>query len=182
VTPGSRILVIGPGGAGKTVFSKKLGEALDLPVVHLDALYWRAGWEPTPPDEWVRVVRRIAQEPSWVMDGNYGGTLEIRLARADAVIFLDVPRLTCVRRVLWRRIVHSGRSRPSMPRGCPERVTWGFISWIWTYGRRRRPRVLSLLEAIESEKTVVVLRSSREMREYLSRSRQSAAHGSRPAA
>lgn len=172
-----RILVIGPGGAGKTVFSKKLGEALDLPVVHLDALYWRAGWKPTPSGEWIRLVEQVPKEPSWIMDGNYGGTLESRLAQADAVIFLDLPRLTCVRRVLWRRIVYSGRSRPSMSRGCPERVNWDFIRWIWTYGKRKRPGFLAHLKAVESEKTVVILRSFREVREYLSSLEASFSHG-----
>lgn len=163
-----RILVIGPGGAGKTVFSRRLGEVLNLPVVHLDALYWRTGWQPTPPDEWCRLVEEVTSKPSWVIDGNYGGTLERRLIRADAVVLLDLPRLICVARVLWRRIFYAGRSRPSMAPGCPERVTWGFIHWIWTYGKRRRPGVLARLKAAEPEKTVVILRSAREVRDYLS--------------
>ena len=115
-----RVLVIGPCGAGKTVFSKRLGEVLNLPVIHLDALYWRAGWQPTPSNEWHRIVKEVTSGTSWIMDGNYGGTLRDRLRRADSVIFLDLPRLTCVARVLWRRILSSGGSRPSMAEGCPE--------------------------------------------------------------
>ena len=163
-----RVLVIGPGGAGKTVFSKRISEALNLPVIHLDALYWRAGWHPTPSDEWDGIVEEVTSGPSWIMDGNYGRTLERRLERADAVIFLDLPRLVCLWRVLVRRFHYSGRSRPSMAPGCPERVTWEFGHWIWTYGKRRRPGILARLRAVESEKRVVILRSAREVREYLS--------------
>lgn len=163
-----RVLVIGPGGAGKTVFSKRLGEVLNLPVIHLDALYWRAGWQPTPSNEWHRIVKEVTSGPSWIMDGNYGGTLRDRLLRADSVIFLDLPRLTCVARVLWRRILFSGGSRPSMAEGCPERVTWEFIHWIWAYGKRKRPGLLAQLKTVESEKAVVILRSTREVRKYLS--------------
>ena len=35
-----RILVIGCPGSGKSYFAKKLGAFLDLPVIHMDNLYW----------------------------------------------------------------------------------------------------------------------------------------------
>ena len=53
-----KILVIGSGGSGKSTFSRRLGEKLGLPVVHLDQLYWRPGWVETPKVEWVEIVRR----------------------------------------------------------------------------------------------------------------------------
>jgi adenylate kinase family enzyme len=164
-----RILVIGPGGAGKTTFSDSLGRVLGLPVVHLDALYWRSGWQPSAPDEWQRTVDEATKAPEWVMDGNYGGTMEARVAAAEAIVFLDVPRNICIARVLWRRLKYAGRSRPSMPIGCPERLTWQFLHWIWTFKTRKRPRVLALLEGVRKEKTVVILRSSRESEKYLVR-------------
>ena len=162
-----RILVIGPGGAGKTVFSKSLGQVLNLPVVHLDSLYWHPGWRPTPPEEWDRLVDGITHGPSWILDGNYGRTLERRLAKADSIFFLDLPRLLCIWRVLRRRVAYSGGSRPSVTEGCPERVTWEFIRWIWTFRKRKRPGIHALLREVETEKVVTVLRSPTEVRAYL---------------
>ena len=172
VEPGrvmQRILVIGPGGAGKTSLSTRLGEVLGLPVIHLDALYWHPGWRATPPAEWTRVVEEAAADAAWIMDGNYGGTLERRIARADTIVFLDLPRLTCVRRVLWRRVRYAGRSRPSLPPGCTERIPAEFLRWIWTYGERRRPQILALLAHVRREKTVVVLRTPRQVRAWVRR-------------
>ncbi|HZD05610.1 MAG TPA: isopentenyl transferase family protein, partial [Longimicrobiales bacterium] len=70
-----RIMVIGPGGSGKTTLSLRIAEATGLPVIHLDSLYWREGWRPTPTPAWEEVVSDLVRRPSWVMDGNYGGTL-----------------------------------------------------------------------------------------------------------
>src|SRR5438034_11750677 len=89
VTCLKRILVIGSGGSGKTTFARRLAERTTLPLIHLDALYWRPGWDPTPADEWRARVEALANEPAWIMDGNYGGTLDIRLAASDTIVFLD---------------------------------------------------------------------------------------------
>ncbi len=85
-----RILVIGSGGSGKTTFARRLAERTKLPLIHLDALYWRPGWDPTPDEEWRAKVAELVNTPAWIMDGNYGGTLNIRLAACDAVVFLDI--------------------------------------------------------------------------------------------
>src|SRR5215208_1590330 len=97
-----RVLVIGSGGAGKSTLAARIAERSGLPLVHLDALYWRAGWVEAPKDEWARIVERLIAEPAWVMDGNYSGTLERRVAVADLVVFLDLPRLVCLTRIVRR--------------------------------------------------------------------------------
>jgi adenylate kinase family enzyme len=101
-----RVLVIGSGGAGKSTLAAQVARRLALPLVRLDALYWHAGWIPTPKDEWATLVMEIAGREAWVMDGNYGGTMDLRLARADTVIFLDLPRLVCLWGIVsrWLRI------------------------------------------------------------------------------
>jgi adenylate kinase family enzyme len=167
-----RVLVVGPGGAGKTTFARELAARTGLPLIHLDALYWRPGWQPTPNEDWDRTIEQLITRNAWVMDGNYGRTLPVRLAASDTVIFLDLPRYVCLWRLLRRRIRYGGRSRPDLPADCPERLTWEFVWWVWTYARRRRPDVLRRLASVSHEKQVVVLRSGRAVREYLERLEQ----------
>jgi adenylate kinase family enzyme len=144
-----RILVIGSGGAGKSTAARAIAAATGLPLVHLDRVYWHAGWTPTPEEEWVRTVHALIAEEEWVLDGNYGGTLPARLERADTAIFLDVPRSTCLRRVLVRAVRHRSRPRDDVAPGCPDRLTWAFLRWIWSYPKTRRPGVLELLDGFE---------------------------------
>lgn len=160
-----RVLVVGCAGAGKTTFAVRLAEVLGLPVIHLDSEYWRPGWEHTPADEWPILVDDLVGRDRWVMDGNYGGTLERRLARAHAVVFLDVARLTCLRRVILRSWRYRGRPGPGLPDGCPERLEWQFLIWVWNFERRSRGRVVSLLAA--SGLPVVHLRRLQEAERWL---------------
>lgn len=105
----------------------------------------------------------------WLIDGNYGGTLDLRLAAADAVVFLDTPRLRCLVRIVRRALKHRGRSRDDMTPGCPERLTWEFVRWVWSYPATRRPRILSELKAFEARGgQSVVLRTESERRAFLS--------------
>lgn len=161
-----RILVIGSGGSGKTTLARVVADRLRLPLVHLDALYWRPGWVPTPRDEWERVVEGLIAQPRWVMDGNYGATLDMRLAACDAVVFVDMPRPLCLWRILKRRVRHWGRSRPDVAPGCPERVTWEFVRWVWTYPKRRRAGILERLRGLTGRR-VFVLSSPREVERFV---------------
>jgi len=160
-----RVLVVGSPGAGKTSFAVELAAGLDLPLIHLDFEYWRAGWEPTLPEEWRARVEELISREAWVMDGNYGATLATRLARGDAAVFLDVPRPTCIRNVLLRIVRNRGRPGPGLPPGCPERFDLAFLLWVWNYERRSRLRVIDLLAA--SGLPVVHLRNRHEAVQWL---------------
>jgi len=131
-------------------------------------LYWRAGWEATPEREWRVKVQELIRGESWIIDGNYGGTLDLRLEACDTVFFLDLPRLTCLRRVMSRQLRHLGRERPEMPPGCPERLNLEFLLWIWTYPARRRGGILQRLGELSGKKEIVILRTPRAAEEYLS--------------
>src|SRR3954466_4414965 len=109
-----KVLVIGPGGAGKSTFAKRLGELLKIEVLHLDKFYWRPGWVETPKSEWLKTIEELVEGESWIMDGNYSGTLDVRFTACDTVIFLDMSRALCLWRVLKRVIMYWKRSRPDM--------------------------------------------------------------------
>jgi adenylate kinase family enzyme len=158
-----KILVIGAGGAGKSTLARRLAACGGLPLIHLDALYWHPGWVPTPNDLWDQEIARLIAQDAWVMDGNYGRTLPPRLAACDTVIFLDRPRWRCLWHLLRRRLEYRRKGRPDLAAGCPERITWEFISWVWTYPKRRRPALLRQLAALEASKRVVMVRNDRDI-------------------
>ena len=162
-----RILVIGSGGAGKSTFARRLGAILKLEVIHLDSLYWSSGWVEMPKDKWRAVVVELLQGDSWIIDGNYGGTLDVRLAACDGVIFLDVPRLICLQRVLKRVALYRKAGRPDMAAGCRERVNWEFMKYVWDYPRKRKPALLKKLKSYSPTKSVVILKSQAEIESYL---------------
>lgn len=161
-----RILIIGTGGSGKTTLARRVAERTGLPLIHLDTLYWHPGWQPTPLEEWRATIQRLVSQDRWIMDGNYGATLDLRLEACDTVVFLDLPRLTCLWRVLKRQLRHVGRVRPELPAGCPERVSWQFLVWIWTYPARRRGDILQRLAALDQRKRVAILRSAAEIEAF----------------
>lgn len=140
-----------------------------MPLIHLDALYWRPGWDPTPADEWRIRVQALIGGERWIMDGNYGGTLDMRLEACDTVVFLDLSRWLCLWRVVKRQLRHRHGVRPEMAPGCPERMTWEFIEWIWTYPARRRGPILARLDALRPRKQVHVLSSSHAVESFLAR-------------
>lgn len=163
-----RILVIGSGGSGKSTLSAALGQRLHIPVIHMDAMYWQHGWtEPARP-EWQARVEAMCRQDSWIMDGNYSGTLAQRLAACDTVIFLDLPRLVCLWRALSRGFRYRGTVRPDMAEGCPEQLpSRDFLSWIWHYPERSRPKVTALLAAHQQNLRIVHLRSPGDVRRFL---------------
>ena len=161
-----KILVIGSGGSGKSTFSRRLGEKLGLPVVHLDQLYWRPGWVETPKDEWVEIVRDELEKGAWIMDGNFGGTRAMRMQAADTVIFLDLPRYLCMYRILKRTLIYRRGQRPDMAKGCDERFDLEFIMWVWNYPNRARLNVLEELRMFPG-KNVIFLKSRGEIEQFL---------------
>ncbi|MBM6595726.1 P-loop NTPase family protein [Microvirga pudoricolor] len=158
-----RVLVIGSPGAGKSTLARRIGDALGLPVTHLDREYWRPGWVEPAKAAWAERVNRLAEGNAWVIEGNYTSTLQIRIARATTVIWLDIARWRCMLRVVRRLVLNWGRVRPDMAAGCPERLSLDFLRFVWTFESRNRSRTQRVMERLRPDQQGMILRTPREV-------------------
>ncbi len=161
-----RIVIIGCGGSGKSTLARQLGEKLDLPVVHLDRLFWRPGWVQVSQEEFDKLHQAELVKDKWIMDGNFNRTIPERIQRCDTVIYLDFSRFACLLGVSKRVITTYGKTRPDMGEGCPERIDWEFLKWVWNFNKNKRERNYKLLnEATHAE--TVVLKNRRAVKRFI---------------
>lgn len=145
-----------------------MGKILKLPVIHLDKVHWKPGWVETPKDEWRTIVEDLIANDEWIIEGNYGGTMELRLAASDTVIFLDYPRHVCIYRALKRCFTYYNRTRPDMGPGCNEKVDLEFLGWIWNFPARTSPEIEKRLSALNDSVRVIRHRSPSQTAQFLS--------------
>ena len=168
---GSRVLVIGMAGAGKSTFSRALSSRTGLPLIPLDVHYWKPGWTKPSESEWRDKQRDLLTGSAWIADGNDPESLDLRLERADTVVLLETPWWICAGRAFVR-----GLRKPvgEMPEGCADsairrvRDEWRLVGVIW---RHRHSEAEHARATISQHGTHVVLyriKSKREARDFLS--------------
>ena len=162
-----RIMIIGCGGAGKSTLARKLGEKTGLPVVHLDQIWWAPGnWQHIEREEFDERLAREMEKSRWILDGNFNCTIEARLEACDTVIYLDYPRLVCMKNWIGRVIKNWGRARADMTEGCSEWFDPDMAKWIWSFNKKNRARYYDLLGKAEG-KRIVILKSRRQAERFL---------------
>ncbi|NNH24155.1 P-loop NTPase family protein [Pseudokineococcus marinus] len=146
--PPRRVLVAGTSGAGKTTLARALGADLGVPHVELDALHHGPGWVPRP--DFRADVEALAAGDAWVTEWQYGAVRDLLAARADLVVWLDLPRhrvmrqvvRRTVRRRLRREVLWNGNVEPPLRTVLTDPAN--IVRWAWTSHHRGRERVLAL--------------------------------------
>lgn len=160
-----RVAVVGSGGAGKTTFAKAYSEVTGLPVIHLDEHFWHPGWIESDPEEWRDRQAGLLSGDKWIIDGNYGNTLDLRLSRVDTIIWLDFSRYVCLLGAVRRTLFNFGR--PMQAAGCPERFDREFLEWVWKFPLASRPKLVDAIEFHGRGAVVLRFQSRREAKEFL---------------
>ncbi len=161
-----RILIIGCGGAGKSTLARQLGEKLNIPVVHLDKIWWQGGWHHISEEAFDEKLLEEVKKDRWILDGNYNRTMPLRLPHCDTIIYLDFSRWACLRGVAKRILTTYGKVRPDMGEGCPERFDLDFLKWVWNFNREHREKNYRLLNEAEGIETIV-LKNRRAVKRFL---------------
>jgi adenylate kinase family enzyme len=153
-----RFAIVGCAGSGKSWLARRLGEILDVPVTHLDDVFYDDAWNELPMEKFAAVQRELIAQRRWVIDGNYNSTLSIRLAACGTVIFLDVSTLAALRGVFTRQIRHGAGHQGD---GMHNRIRWGVIRYVTTYRCQMRPHVVTKIEEFAAGHAEVILLTNR---------------------
>lgn len=157
-----KVIIIGCPGSGKSTFGRKLKSIIGLPLYHLDMMFWNEDRTTVSKEVFIRRLQETMSNSEWIIDGNYGSTMEMRIKECDTVFFLDYPTEICMEGIRER----IGKPRSDMPWIENDNVDEEFISFINGYNLESRPSVIELLEKY-STKNIIVFHSRAESEEYL---------------
>ena len=152
-----KVLIIGNAGSGKTTFARQLAKETGLPLVHLDALYWKGNWEHVERETFDALLEKELKKPSWIIDGNFNRTLPYRLQHCDTVFYFDVPTAACLWGITKRIIQSYGKTREDMGGNCPEyfdRQKWTLYKNVLSFKKAHHKKYTDLLRKTEGVLTV----------------------------
>ena len=153
----NRIIVIGPSGAGKSEISRKIQGVLNLPLYHLDNIFWKEDRTHITREEFDTKLNELLSKDRWIIDGDYSRTYEIRIQKADTIIFLDYPLEVCLEGVESR----IGKPRTDIP-WKEDIFDPEFKQWIIDWFKNTRPWILHLIDKYQNIKDFIVLHSREE--------------------
>ncbi|MDB5650347.1 MAG: hypothetical protein JWL62_1867 [Hyphomicrobiales bacterium] len=167
--PPRRVMVIGSPGSDKASLCREIATRLKLPLIALDQEYWKPGWTRPDPAEWRARVAALAEQDEWVIQGTYPSTIEIRAARADWIVWVDLPMPVCFTRKLREMLAARSQKTPEIAPGCPRRFDASLLRFIWSFPAVVAPRIAALIARERRNRTIFILRSKHERDEFLAK-------------
>lgn len=162
-----RIMIIGSAGSGKSFLSRELGKILKIPVFHLDKEHWLPGWTIPDKEDWRNRQKEMISHSEWIIDGNYQGSLDLRIPQADLIIFLNFSKYLCLFRAIKRNIQYIDKKREDMAEGCPERLSFSFLKWIWDFPKNELVQTNRMLREHKALGKTMIFNSPDELSLWL---------------
>lgn len=171
----NKIVIIGSPGAGKSTFAQALGQILNVEVIHLDRLFWQAGWKELPKDVRIKIQQQyLSYKDRWIMEGTYVSSSDDRLNAADTIIFLGTPRLICLWRIIKRHIETFRQYRLDLPDGCTDKLSLRCIIKVLVFPHRGLRQFMQKIHQIrtrevnqQEKKTIHLFRSPKDVDIFL---------------
>jgi adenylate kinase family enzyme len=162
-----RIAIVGCSGAGKSTLARALARKLDLPVVHIDALFWQPGWKEGDREILRARLDAAAAADRWIIEGGFANQSAQRFARADTIVWVERPTWLCLWRAFRRMLTNFGRTRADLAPGCPERFDLAFYLYILNWNQSARPGLTAALAEHALQARLIRLASDRDTLRFL---------------
>ncbi|MDE6848566.1 MAG: adenylate kinase [Ruminococcus sp.] len=157
-----KVIIIGSAGAGKSTFARKLRDKTNLPLYYLDMIWHKPDQTNISRNEFDSILNSIVKKDSWIIDGNYQRTLEMRLKECDTVFLLDFPTEICLSGAESR----IGKKREDLPWTETE-FDNEFRQFIIDFSENQLPEIYKLLENYRENKNIIIFYSREETNDYL---------------
>ena len=164
-----RVAVFGNAGGGKSTLARRLSEITRIPLYVIDVMRFPNGGPAIPPDEYSRLHAELLRRESWIIDGfeDVSSAWE-RFARADTLVYVDLPLFTHFRWVTKRFVQGLFATPPGWPEGSPLiSSTISSYRVLWPCHRHLTPKYRALVMEERERKEVHHLRSAAEMQAFL---------------
>lgn len=170
-----RVNVVGTSGSGKSSFSRALAERLNSTYIEMDSLFWKPNWEEPSDDEFFEKLINALQGDSWVLDGNYSRSTDVKWSRVDTVIWLDYSFSRTLYQVI-KRSLHRAWKKEELWPGTGNTESFyrtlftrdSMIRWMLTTYHKKRRRYVALFEMPQYEHIEFIrLRSPAQAREFI---------------
>lgn len=158
-TKPKKIAIIGLPGSGKSTFAYKLGQALEVPVHHLDKHMFQSNGNKTDKQEFIEAQKKILSQDAWIIEGCSSSTFEMRFAAADVFIYLHFSRLVCFYRIFKRMFKYEKDF------GALRVINWGIVEYTWNFDKDKRSKIEDLAKKYPRTK-FIILTNQQEAENY----------------
>lgn len=167
-------MIVGFCGCGKSTLARQLGTLLNIEPTYMDALHWLPGWVESSNEHKINLLTPILKRDRWIVEGSYRAILyKERMEKADTIIFLDFNRFLCLYRVIKRRIMYNGKTRPDMGEGCKEKLDLEFLKWVVYDCRKKRRKIYEELffakKKFGTDKKIYIFRKRKDVNRFIER-------------